>query len=113
MTQKYIFKRSMEDRLPREVIWRPKAGFTAPVRSWIVGELQPMVADLLSPERVRDRGLVDPAAVQRMIKDFTSGREDNALRIWALLTLELWQQQFVDAVVPTATAKVVPLETGG
>ena len=109
MTQKYIFKRSMEDRLPREVIWRPKAGFTAPVRSWIVGELQPMVADLLSPERIRDRGLFDPAAVQRMIKDFTSGREDNALRIWTLLTLELWQQQFVDAVVPTATAKVVPV----
>jgi len=107
LTQKYIFKRSMEGRLPRDVIWRPKAGFTAPVRSWIVGELRPMVGDLLSPERVRERGLFDPRAVSQMIDDFSSGREDTALRIWTLLTLELWQQQFLDAPIATSGTRAV------
>lgn len=103
-TRKYVFKRSMEDRLPREVVWRPKAGFGAPIRSWLVKELQPMVSDLLSPERIRARGLFDPAAVQRMVDDFHAAREDNALRIWALLTLELWQQEFLDrTTAPTTT----------
>jgi asparagine synthase (glutamine-hydrolysing) len=106
-TRKYIFKRSMEDRLPREVIWRPKAGFGAPIRSWLVGELRPMVGDLLSPERVRARGLFDPTAVQRLVDDFGAAREDNALRIWALLTLELWQQQFVDRAATPSSSPVV------
>ena len=95
-TRKYIFKRSMDGRLPREVVWRPKAGFGAPIRSWLVGEMRPLVSDLLSAERVRARGLFDPSAVQRLVDDFDAAREDNALRIWTLLTLELWQQQFLD-----------------
>ncbi len=97
MTRKYIFKRSMEGTLPREIIYRPKAGFTAPVRSWLVGELKPMIDDLLSPEAVRSRGLFDPAEVRRMITANEHGSEDNALRLWALLTLEVWQQTFFDS----------------
>ena len=106
-TRKYIFKRSMEGRLPREVIWRPKAGFGAPIRSWLVGDLRPMVGDLLSPERIRARGLFDPQAVQRLVDDFSAAREDNALRIWALLTLELWQQQFIDRAATPSSSPVV------
>jgi asparagine synthase (glutamine-hydrolysing) len=96
MVRKYIFKRSMDPVLPRYVIRRMKAGFGAPLRSWLVGDLRPMVGDLLSPERIAARGLFDPAAVSRLIADNDAGRADNALRIWTLLTLELWQQEFLD-----------------
>jgi asparagine synthase (glutamine-hydrolysing) len=94
--RKYVFKRSQEGLLPDEVIWRPKAGFGAPVRAWLVNELKPMVDEVLSPESVRSRGLVDADEVQRLIRAGDEGTEDNALRIWALLTLELWQQAFLD-----------------
>lgn len=96
LTRKYVFKRSMEGVLPKDVIWRPKAGFGAPVRSWLVGDLKPMVEDLLSPSAVAARGLLDPGEVQRLIRANEAGTEDNAIRIWALLTLELWQRTFLD-----------------
>jgi len=96
LTRKYLFKRSMEDVLPREVIYRRKAGFGAPVRAWLVGELAPMLDDLLSPEAVKRRGLFEPGEVRRLIAANRAGTEDNALRIWALLTLELWQRTFLD-----------------
>ena len=96
LVRKYIFKRSMDPVLPRYVIRRMKAGFGAPLRSWLVGDLRPMIDDLLSPERVAARGLFDPVAVRRLIADNDAGRTDNALRIWTLLTLELWQQEFLD-----------------
>jgi asparagine synthase (glutamine-hydrolysing) len=101
-TRKYIFKRSMEGILPNDVIWRPKAGFGAPVRSWLVGDLKPMIDDLLSPEAVRRRGLFDPVEVKRIIASNEAGTEDNALRLWALLTLEIWQQMFLDAIPAVA-----------
>jgi asparagine synthase (glutamine-hydrolysing) len=96
LTRKYIFKRSMVPVLPRAIVWRPKAGFGAPVRSWLVRDLKPMVDDLLSPEVVRTRGLFRPAEIQRLIRANEAGTEDNALRLWALLTLELWQQVYID-----------------
>jgi asparagine synthase (glutamine-hydrolysing) len=106
LTRKYVFKKSQEGRVPRDVIWRPKAGFGAPVRSWLVGDLKPMVDDLLSEDAVRARGLLDPAEVRRVIAANDAGSEDNALRIWAFLTLELWQQAFVDRAPQTAAAPV-------
>ncbi|MGN6869081.1 MAG: asparagine synthase (glutamine-hydrolyzing) [Solirubrobacteraceae bacterium] len=96
MTRKYILKRSMEGTLPRDVIWRPKAGFGAPVRAWLQNDLGPMVSDLLSPSAVKARGLFDPAEVQRLIATNSAGTEDNALRLWALLTLEIWQRTYID-----------------
>jgi len=95
-TRKYIFKRSMRDVLPDKVINRPKAGFGAPVRSWLIGDLKPMVADLLSPDVIAERGLFNPRGVQKLIKDNETGIADNALQIWALLTLELWLRTFID-----------------
>ena len=103
MTRKHVFKRSQQGVLPEEVIWRPKAGFGAPLRSWIGGELRPLVDDLLSPASVSARGLFDPAEVQRIVAAERAGTEDNALRIWTLLTLELWQQAHMDASPASAT----------
>jgi asparagine synthase (glutamine-hydrolysing) len=94
--RKYILKRSQEGILPREVIWRRKAGFGAPLRSWLVGELGPLVDDLLSEETLRRRGFVDPAFVASLRAENATGNADNSLRLYALLTLELWYQTFLE-----------------
>ena len=96
LTRKYVLKRSLESVLPHDVIWRRKAGFGAPIRAWLVGDLKPMMDDLLSPDAVRARGLFEPSEVTRLIRANDEGREDNAFRIWALLTLELWYRTFMD-----------------
>jgi asparagine synthase (glutamine-hydrolysing) len=87
----------MEGVLPDSIIWRPKSGFTAPARAWLVGPLSPLVDELLSPAAVRERGLFDPHEVRRMIDANARAEADNALRIWTLLTLELWQRTFIDS----------------
>jgi asparagine synthase (glutamine-hydrolysing) len=94
--RKYIFKRSQEGRLPRDVIWRRKAGFGAPIRAWLDRDLRPLLDDLLSEETLRRRGLVDPAAVARLRSENAAGRADYSLQIYALLSLELWSQTFLD-----------------
>jgi asparagine synthase (glutamine-hydrolysing) len=96
LKRKYILKRAAEKLLPREVVWRKKAGFGAPIRSWLRGTLRPMVDDLLSAETVRRRGLFRPEEVRRVIEANLSGREDYNLQIFQLLTLELWQRAFID-----------------
>jgi asparagine synthase (glutamine-hydrolysing) len=94
--RKYIFKRSQEGVLPRDIIWRRKAGFGAPVRAWFERGLAPLAEALLSEDAIRARGVMEPAAVRRLWDDNVSGRVDNSLRIYALLSLELWYRQFSD-----------------
>jgi asparagine synthase (glutamine-hydrolysing) len=97
LKRKYILKRAAEKLLPREVVWRKKAGFGAPIRSWLRGPLRSMVDDLLSAETVNRRGLFRPEEVRRVIEANLSGREDYNLQVFQLLTLELWQRAFIDA----------------
>jgi len=94
--RKYILKRALEKLLPREVIWRKKAGFGAPVRSWLRGPLRPLVDDLLSEESVTRRGLFRSAEVARIVAANLSGREDYNLQVFQLLTFELWLRAFID-----------------
>ncbi|PYS90707.1 MAG: asparagine synthase (glutamine-hydrolyzing) [Acidobacteria bacterium] len=96
LKRKYILKRAAEQLLPREVVWRKKAGFGAPVRSWLRGALRPLVDELLSEENVRRRGLFRSEEVRRIINANLSGREDYNLQVFQLLTLELWQRTFMD-----------------
>jgi asparagine synthase (glutamine-hydrolysing) len=94
--RKYIFKRSQESVLPRDVVWRKKAGFTAPVRSWLERDLAPLVDDLLSEETLRRRGLVRPEAVRELARANTAGEADFSLQLYAFLSLELWCRTFLD-----------------
>jgi asparagine synthase (glutamine-hydrolysing) len=96
LKRKYILKRAAEKLLPRDVVWRKKAGFGAPIRSWLRGALRPMVNELLSEETVKRRGLFRPREVRRIIEANLSGREDFNLQVFQLLNLELWMRTFID-----------------
>jgi asparagine synthase (glutamine-hydrolysing) len=95
LRRKYILKRVAETLLPREVVWRKKAGFGAPVRAWLRGPLRPLVDELLSEEAVKRRGLFRPQEVRRVVEANLSGREDYNLQVLQLLTLEMWHQEFI------------------
>jgi len=93
---KYILKKVAEKYLPKKIIYRPKASFGAPIRSWIKGALRPMVLDLLSEETIKRRGIFNYKEIDKIITNDLKGREDNAYQIYYLLTLELWFQAFLD-----------------
>ena len=93
---KYILKRAMEPLLPREVVYRPKTGFGAPLRRWMRRELRPMIDDVLSEDALRRRGLFDAAAVRALIRRDRAGRVDAAYPIFGVLCVELWCRLFLD-----------------
>lgn len=95
LKRKYVLKKAAESLLPKEIVWRKKAGFSAPVRSWLRGPLRPMVDELLSEKKFQERGLFDPKEVRNIIDTNLSGREDLNLQVFQLLTLELWMQAFL------------------
>ncbi len=96
LTSKYLLRKAVADLVPRQILKRRKAGFGAPIRTWLRRDLREMVDDLLGTKHIDDRGYFNPVAVRRLIEDDREGRADNTYRIWALLTLEVWHQVFLD-----------------
>jgi asparagine synthase (glutamine-hydrolysing) len=94
--RKYILKKAAESLLPKEIIYRKKAGFSAPIRSWLRTSLKPMIDDLLSEETIKRRGLFDFQEVRQIIELNQSGKEDFNLQVFQLLNLEIWMREFLD-----------------
>jgi len=93
---KWVLKKAMERHLPRELIYRSKTGFGAPLRKWIQQDLREEIEYLLGPTHVKARGLFDVDFVQGLLDANAAGRADHTYLIYALLTLEVWMQTFVD-----------------
>ena len=93
---KWVLKKAMEPYLPKDVIYRPKSGFGAPLRRWMRNELRPLLSDLLSVASLKRRGLFEPAAVQRLIEQNDQGRVDGAYTLLSLLSIEIWCRAYLD-----------------
>ncbi|MDQ3212642.1 MAG: asparagine synthase (glutamine-hydrolyzing) [Acidobacteriota bacterium] len=100
---KYLLRRVLDRRVPREIIDRPKRGFAAPIGEWLRGPLAGLASELLLDGRLRDRGMFEPREVARLWDEHRTGRADHPHRLWQLVMLELWFRQFADQA-PAAAA---------
>jgi asparagine synthase (glutamine-hydrolysing) len=94
-TTKYLLKKLMERYLPNEVIYRPKAGFAAPVREWITGSLKEEIMNRLDKEHLEATGLFNMDKISQLVKDNLDGKTDGSYTILSILSISSWLKQFV------------------
>jgi asparagine synthase (glutamine-hydrolysing) len=95
--KKYIFKKALENFIPKGVMHRPKMGFGVPIDVWFRGELKEYAYDLLLSEKFINRGIFKKNAVERLLDKHTKTNVSFAYHIWALITLELWFREYFDS----------------
>ena len=85
---KYLLKKAMEDRLPKEILYREKMGFSIPLASWFRGPLREIVRQRLLEGILEQVDLFDMGFVERLLEEHASGASDHSAAIWALLMFE-------------------------
>jgi asparagine synthase (glutamine-hydrolysing) len=93
-------RKTVEPVLPHAIAHRQdKLGHTVPMKNWLRDseQAQSFVFDLLSDQRLKQRGLVRPEAVEKLINDHRAIRRNNSHRLWTLAVMEMWMQANVDA----------------
>ncbi len=91
---KYILKKAVEPLLPKNILDRPKKGFGIPIADWLKGRLNPLMHDLLAPERMKDQGLFNENYVQKLINEHESNIASHHKELWTLLVFQLWFDNF-------------------
>jgi asparagine synthase (glutamine-hydrolysing) len=90
---KHLFKESVRNIVPQRIFDRQdKMGFPTPLAQWTKGVARDFVRDILLSHRVRERGIYNIEAIERVID---SEREFGRV-VWGLLCLELWHRLFID-----------------
>ena len=91
---KTLVKQLAERYLPREIVYRPKQGFTMPLDRWMAHELKSDLMMALGPGGLQRRGLIQRPAISRMLTEHFSGKKNHATRLWTLLALERWFSRY-------------------
>ena len=92
---KYILKKAVEDLLPHEIIYRKKMGFPTPLRQWLLDpRAEPLYACLRDPDGLL-AAYTDRAELDSLLVRHQRGGEDATDRIWRLLNLQIWGDQFL------------------
>jgi asparagine synthase (glutamine-hydrolysing) len=94
--RKYVLKQAMRGMLPAGILDRRKEGFSIPMKTWLRHELKPLMMRLLSPDRLRTRGLVEPAEVKRLMEQHWAGEANHAHVLFSLMTFERWAEAVLE-----------------
>ena len=85
---KYIFKKALESYLPKEILYRPKMGFSIPLASWFRGPLKQRVRDSILGETMSGSGLFERSYLETLVNQHQSGRRDYSASIWTLMMFD-------------------------
>ena len=109
-TTKWILREAVRSILPPAILSRPKMGFPVPFGLWMGGAWNGVARDVLLDARSRQRGIIDPAAVDALLTAQAAGAANGADALWSLLNLELWYRTYIDGDgVQTLSAPAPPV----
>jgi asparagine synthase (glutamine-hydrolysing) len=90
---KWILRQVLHRHVPRELVDRPKTGFSVPVDAWLRGPLKDWASDLLAPDRLARGGVLDADVVSREWQAYSAGRGSGP-GMWAVLMFQAWHERW-------------------
>lgn len=101
--KKRILKDITYDYLPRELLDRPKTGFSVPMDKWLRGPLREKLLDYASADFLKRQGLFDAAYTEKLVREWLLQGDGGAYTgsnysriLWAFFIFEQWYEQYME-----------------
>jgi asparagine synthase (glutamine-hydrolysing) len=92
---KFILKKITHKYIPKELLDRPKQGFSSPLNDWFSGALKELLFDTLSRDALLRHGIFDPNAIQAILRRFEAGDTSLLRKIWSIFVFQLWYDKWM------------------
>lgn len=92
---KSILKEIVHQYVPKKMLDRPKSGFSIPLNEWFSGDLNELLMDTLSTDKLKVQGVFKVNTVSEILKQFNSGKLHYKPLIWKLLMFQMWYDKWV------------------
>lgn len=100
--RKHILKSLAYDYIPRELLERPKKGFSVPLDKWLRGPLRGRLTDFSDRDYLRRQGLFDPDYTADFVEQYLSTGDRGAMSgenysklVWSFFVFQQWYQKYI------------------
>ncbi|MEE8584148.1 MAG: asparagine synthase C-terminal domain-containing protein, partial [Acidobacteriota bacterium] len=87
---KWLLRQLLDRHVPRDLVDRPKSGFSVPVSDWLRGPLRDWAEALLDERRLLQEGYFHPPSVLEKWNDHLAERRDWPHQLWSFLMFQAW-----------------------
>jgi asparagine synthase (glutamine-hydrolysing) len=94
---KVLLKRVAARHVPRECVYRPKEGFSIPIKNWLKSELRPLMEDLLDQSNIKNECLFRSDTIERLKQEHLSGIANHSHILWSLMVFQAWKKMWLDS----------------
>jgi asparagine synthase (glutamine-hydrolysing) len=93
---KIILKKLASKYVPHECLYRPKEGFSIPIKKWLVHEFRPLMEELLDSARIKQEGIFKSDTVSRLKKEHISGIANHSHILWSMIVFQDWKRRWLE-----------------
>lgn len=91
---KYLLRQILYKYIPKELVDKPKSGFTIPLKKWLLNDLREQALKSLESDLLRDDKLFYPDKLEKITQDFKNGVIENPPLIWMIMMYVMWREQW-------------------
>jgi asparagine synthase (glutamine-hydrolysing) len=91
---KVLLKKVAARHVPARCVYRPKQGFSIPIKNWLRTDFAPLLERYLDPQRLRSGGIFDPETINRLRREHDDNRANHSHVLWSLLVFEHWRDRW-------------------
>jgi asparagine synthase (glutamine-hydrolysing) len=83
-------RRALADRVPKQIIERPKRSMPSPMGAWLRGPGAELMRDRIDALCDDPSALFVPTSIRRYAREHQEGTADHAVKLWTLILLGAW-----------------------
>jgi asparagine synthase (glutamine-hydrolysing) len=91
---KVLLKSVAARHVPAECVYRPKEGFSIPIKNWLCNEFRPLMEELLSDQAIREQGIFQVNTIKRLKQEHLAGTANHSHILWSLIVFQSWYKRW-------------------
>lgn len=93
---KVMLKRVAAHHVPTDCVYRPKEGFSIPIKNWLGMELKPLMEALLDPKKIASEGVFQATAIEEMKQQHLAGIANHSHVLWSIMVFQAWRRRWLE-----------------
>jgi len=92
---KYILRQVLYKYIPKNIVDKPKTGFSVPIKNWLLGDLKGLAIESLESKDLEKDDIFHPEALKLIADELKDGQLKSPALVWNIIMYVLWRREWI------------------